>query len=85
MFDYKKLKLKIKEVYDTQETFALHMEMGKVGINQRLNNVTEWRTQEIVKACYLLGIPISEAHLYFFNLRSTENGTSKGVVKHDKR
>ena len=64
--NYKKLKLKIKEVYDTQEAFADAMEMSRVALNQRLNNVVQWTTSDIAKACELLDIPLEEAHLYFF-------------------
>jgi hypothetical protein len=64
--NYKKLKLKIKEVFDTQDAFADAMEMGRVSLNQRLNNVVQWTTSDIAKACDLLGIPLEEAHLYFF-------------------
>ena len=63
---YKKLKLKIKEVYDTQEVFAKAMEMSKTAVNQRLNGSVEWKTSEIAKACELLHIPLTDAHLYFF-------------------
>lgn len=66
-FDYKKLKLKIKEVFDTQEAFAEAMGMSYVALNQRLNNVVQWKSPEIAKACELLHIPLSEAHLYFFS------------------
>lgn len=65
--DYKKLKLKIKEVFDTQEAFAEVMGLNKSTLNQKLNNSTEWKTSEIAKACDLLHIPLTEAHLYFFN------------------
>ena len=64
--DYKKLKLKIKEVFDTQEAFAEVMGLNKSTLNQKLNNSTEWKTSEIAKACDLLHIPLSDAHLYFF-------------------
>lgn len=67
-FDYKRLKLKIKEVFDTQEAFAEAMGMSYVALNQRLNNVVQWKSPEIAKACELLHIPLSDAHLYFFNL-----------------
>ena len=66
MFEYKKLKLRIKEYFDTQEAFADAMGMGYTGLNFRLNNKTEWKTSEIVKACALLHISHEEAHLYFF-------------------
>lgn len=64
--DYKKLKLKIKEVFDTQESFANAMEMSKTALNQRLNGSVEWKSSEIAKACDLLHIPLTYAHLYFF-------------------
>ena len=64
--DYKKLKLKIKEVFDTQEAFAEVMGLNRSTLNQKLNGSTEWKTSEIAKACELLHIPLSDAHLYFF-------------------
>lgn len=64
--DYKKLKLKIKEVFDTQEAFAKAMEMSKTALCQRLNGSVEWKASEIAQACDLLHIPLTDAHLYFF-------------------
>ena len=72
-FDYKMLKLKIKEVFDTQEAFADAMEMSYTALNQRLNNKIEWKTPEIAKACELLHIPLANAHLYFFTLKVEKN------------
>lgn len=70
---YKKLKLKIKAVFETQEAFAKAMGMSKTALNQRLNGSVEWKTSEIAKACDLLHIPLSDAHLYFFYSESTES------------
>lgn len=67
--DYKRLKLKIKEVFDTQEAFAKAMGMSQTAVNQRLNGVVEWKTSDIAKACDVLNIPLTEAHLYFFTLK----------------
>lgn len=64
--DYKKLKLKITEVFDTQEAFAKAMGMSKTALNTRLNGSVEWKASEIAKACDLLHIPLTDAHLYFF-------------------
>lgn len=64
--DYKKLKLKIKEEFDTQEAFSKAMEMSQTAINQRLNGSVEWKVSDIAKACDLLNIPLADAHLYFF-------------------
>lgn len=67
-FNYKMLKLKIKEVYDTQEAFADAMGMSYTVLNQRLNNAVQWKSPEIAKACELLHIPLADAHIYFFTL-----------------
>lgn len=64
--DYKRLKLKIKEVFDTQEAFSEAMGMSKTALNQRLNNAVAWKSEEIAKACDLLHIELAEAYLYFF-------------------
>ena len=64
--DYKKLKLKIMEVFETQEAFAKAMEMSKTALSTRLNGSVEWKSSEIAKACDLLHIPLEDAHLYFF-------------------
>lgn len=77
MFDYKKLYGKIKEVFGTQEAFAEAMGMSRTAINARLKQSVEWKTPEIVKACELLHIPIEEAHLYFFSVKSLENKTEE--------
>lgn len=63
---FKKLKLKIKEVYDTQEAFAESMGMSKTALCQRLNGSVEWKSSEIAKACDLLHIPLTDAYLFFF-------------------
>lgn len=63
---YKDLKLKIKEVFGTQEAFAEAMDMERVPLNQRLNGKVQWKMPEVVKACGLLHIPLEESHLYFF-------------------
>lgn len=64
---YRKLRGKIKEVYDTQEAFGKAMGMSKATLCQRLKGAVEWKMSEISTACELLGIPLAEAHLYFFN------------------
>ena len=61
----KKLKLKIKEVFDTQAAFAEAMGMTKTPISLRLNGKIEWKMSEIAKACDLLHIPLADSYLYF--------------------
>ena len=63
---FRKLRGKIKEVYDTQKNFADALGVHETVLNQRLNGVSQWKTAEIAKACELLDIPLTEAHVYFF-------------------
>lgn len=67
--DYRKLKGKIKEVYDTNSNFARALGIDPVTLSYKLNNKSEWSSGEIAKACELLNIPLVEAHLYFFTLK----------------
>lgn len=65
-YDYKRLKLKIKEVFDTQEAFAKAMEMSGTALNQRLNGGVEWKGSEMAMACDLLHIPLTDMYLFFY-------------------
>ena len=67
--DYRKLKGKIKEVYDTRADFARALGMSPSSLSYKLNNKREWKIKEINKACELLNIPLVEAHLYFFTVK----------------
>lgn len=63
---YRKLRGKIKEVYDTQNAFADALGLSYTALNFRLNGKVDWKTAEIAKACNLLEIPLKDAYLYFF-------------------
>lgn len=67
--DYRKLKGKIKEVYDTHAAFAEAMGLDPATLSAKLNDKSEWKTGEIAKACGLLHIPLEKTHLYFFTLK----------------
>lgn len=67
MFDYAKLRGKIREVFGSNRNFAKAMEMDYSALSNKLNKKSPWKEEEIEKACYLLGIPIEEVWLYFFN------------------
>lgn len=72
---YTKLRGKIVEVFRTQAAFAEAMGMNKATLNGKLNNRSQWTNNEIAKACDLLGIPLKDAYLYFFCIKSCENAT----------
>ena len=66
MFDYSKLKGKIKEVFGTQSAFAKAMGLSGVSLSSKLNNLTGFTQSEINKACELLDISFEFIHVYFF-------------------
>ena len=61
---YAKLRGKIREVFGTQEAFAVAMGMSTVTLSQKLNGKLEWKTSEIANACDLLGIPLKDNPVY---------------------
>lgn len=63
---YAKLRGKIREVYGMQDLFAAAMGKDPSTISAKLTGKRDWTRGDIVLACSLLGIPIDEAHLYFF-------------------
>lgn len=63
---YSKLRGKIKEVFRTQALFAAKLGINAASLSSKLNGKSEWTESEILKACFLLCIPIKEVYLYFF-------------------
>lgn len=72
IFDFSKLKGKIKEVYGTQGAFATEMAINEATLSNKLNNNVEFSSKEMVRACYLLKIAFEEIKLYFFTLKIQE-------------
>lgn len=65
-FDYRKLRGKIREVYNTQDDFAKDLGIGRVSLSKRLTNKIEFSQQEIKKSCEILNIDKEEISQYFF-------------------
>lgn len=63
---YRKLKGKITEVFELQESFAKALGIDPSSLSAKLNNKSPWKREEIEKSCELLGIPIEDVYLYFF-------------------
>lgn len=66
IFDYSKLKGKIKEIYGTQSSFSSKLGLSTVSLSAKLNNDMDFRQEEIQKCVQLLGIQNNEIHSYFF-------------------
>lgn len=65
-FDYSKLRGKIKEVFGTQENFAVAMVMSTVTLSAKLNNKIPWTQEEMKQACDLLSVPYEFIPILFF-------------------
>ncbi|MEI3225549.1 MAG: DUF739 family protein [Lachnospiraceae bacterium] len=76
MFNYERLRLKIRQMCGTQENFAKKLGIGRVSLNLRLNNKADFSQEEIHKACDILGIDRKEISKYFFETR---------VQKHEQK
>ena len=73
MFNYNKLRGKIKEVFNTQAAFAKEMGMSRTSLCEKLNNKVEFTQKEIEKAIELLHIPKEEIPIYFFTVENEIN------------
>lgn len=65
-FAYDKLKGKIKEIFGTQEAFAIALGIARTSLYSKLNNNTEFTQTEMLKSLELLQVEKSEIDTYFF-------------------
>lgn len=73
IFDFSKLKGRIKEIYSTQSAFATAMLMSEATLSNKINNNVEFSPKEIVRALLLLSIDFNEVKEYFFTLKVQKN------------
>ena len=67
MFDYQRLKLKIKSVYKTQSRMAEAIGISRSTLNLKLSGKAEWGQYEMFKVLRLLGESIDRITMYFYN------------------
>lgn len=74
VFDYSKLRGRIKEKYDNESNFAKIANTSQSGLSAKLNNKTYFKPNDILLFLKLLEIPDEELKVYFFNpkVRKTE-------------
>lgn len=78
VFDFSKLRGRIKEIYGTQSAFAIAMLMNEATLSNKLNGNVEFSSKEIVRACLLLCIDMEkELKQYFFIQRVRKVETKK--------
>ena len=76
-YDYNKLRGKIREVFGRQEDFANAINLSAVAVSNKLNNVVDWRQEEMERAVELLDIPYEKLYAYFFTKKKKKNTTFK--------
>lgn len=76
-YNFDKLKGKIKEIFYTQNDFATAMEMAPNTLSAKLNNLSEFTSNEISKAIELLNIKSKEEAWNIFFTQQVENISTK--------
>lgn len=66
VFDFSELKGRIISRYQQYALFAEAMSLSRAQLSERLNSKTNFKPDEIILACELLGIPAEEIGNYFF-------------------
>lgn len=67
MFEYSKLKGRIREVCSSEKAFAEKMDLNRSTMSLKLNNKTDFTQEEIKRACKILEIQPDQIGQYFFN------------------
>lgn len=69
MFDYTKLCNRITELFSCDVNFAIKMGISERTLSLKLNNKSEFKQSEIIKASKLLKLSNKEILSYFFNFK----------------
>ena len=73
IFDYSKLKGKIREKYKVQENFAKVLGIANNTLSTKLNNTSDFSQLQIYKAINALELQKSDVCDYFFSLEVQKN------------
>lgn len=73
IFDYSKLRGKIREVYKTEANFAKDMGLSSALLSAKLNSRVRWKQEEMLRAVNNLSIGYDEMHSYFFTRECSES------------
>lgn len=66
MYNYSRIRGKIKEIFGTQEAFSKAIGLSATTVSDKLNQKVEWSQKEMEKTMVALKIPIKLIPLYFF-------------------
>lgn len=65
-FSHLKLRFKILEVCGSLQKFADELGINIATLCKKLNGISDFTTSEIYDTCNILGIPLAEILVYFF-------------------
>ena len=68
-FNYSKLRGKIKECFDTQSRFAKKVGISERALSMKLNNLSCFTQEEMLKIIQHLNIQSEEISDYFFRIK----------------
>ncbi|MGF3075695.1 DUF739 family protein [Facklamia sp. P12945] len=69
LFDYSKLKGRIKEKFNTYKNLTPLIDMSESTLSRKLNGKGYFDSQEIIDLSEALSIPDEERDQYFFNVK----------------
>ena len=72
VFDYKKLRVNIFEVFGTNTALAKEMGITKESLSRKLQGKTSFTANDIIQICDILDIPCEQIGLYFSRLKGHE-------------
>lgn len=73
IYEYNKLRGRIREKCGTQDCFASALGIGRVSLSQRLNGKLEFTQEEISKSIDILELQKTDIPEYFFKAKGLEN------------
>ena len=65
-FDYRKLRRRIRERFETEEEFARALGLTKAALSRKLRNEGDFTRGQMIRAASLLGIEAMSIPEYFF-------------------
>ena len=66
MFEYRRLKGRIIEVFGTQGKFAEHLGISNVTVSNKLRGITQFSQEDMIQWCNALGIDYGDIGQFFF-------------------
>lgn len=66
MFDYSKLRGRIREVFGSEEKFAKALGITAASLSSKFSGKSYFKQAQISKSCALLNIPMRDIGQYFF-------------------